>query len=73
MALKPEEQKELDDLESKYGTSVLDETRPKPTPLQQFGKATVEALPEIGGLVGGAVATAATRSPLVGAEARATL
>jgi len=73
MALKPEEQKELDDLENKYGTSVLDETRPKPTPLQQFGKATVEALPEIGGLVGGAVATAATRSPLVGAEARATL
>jgi hypothetical protein len=70
MALKPEEQQELDDLESKYGTSVLDEMRPKPTPLQQFGKATVEALPEIGGLVGGAVATAATRSPLVGAEAR---
>jgi hypothetical protein len=73
MALKPEEQQELDQLEGKYGTSVLDETRPKPTPLQQFGKATVEALPEIGGLVGGAVATAATRSPLVGAEARATL
>jgi hypothetical protein len=71
MALKPEEQQELDELESRYGTSVLDETRPKPTPLQQFGKATVEALPEIGGLVGGAVATAATRSPLVGAEARA--
>lgn len=73
MSLKPEEQKELDDLENKYGTSVLDETRPKPTPLQQFGKATVEALPEIGGLVGGAVATAATRSPMVGAETRATL
>lgn len=71
MALKPEEQQELDELESRYGTSVLDETRPKPTTLQQFGKATVEALPEIGGLVGGAVATAATRSPLVGAEARA--
>lgn len=70
MALKPEEQKELDELESRYGTSVLDETRPKPDVLQQFGKATVEALPEIGGLVGGAVATAATRSPLVGAEAR---
>jgi len=70
MALKPEEQQELDELEGKYGTSVLDESRPKPTPLQQFGKATVEALPEIGGLVGGAVATAATRSPLVGAEAR---
>lgn len=71
MALKPEEQQELDELEGKYGTSVLDESRPKPTALQQFGKATVEALPEIGGLVGGAVATAATRSPLVGAEARA--
>jgi hypothetical protein len=71
MALSPEEQQELDQLEGKYGTSVLDETRPKPTALQQFGKATVEALPEIGGLVGGAVATAATRSPLVGAEARA--
>jgi hypothetical protein len=70
MALKPEEQQELDELEGKYGTSVLDETRPKPDVLQQFGKATVEALPEIGGLVGGAVATAATRSPLVGAEAR---
>jgi hypothetical protein len=70
MALKPEEQQELDQLEGKYGTSVLDETRPKPTPLQQFGKATVEALPEIGGLVGGAVATAATRSPVAGAEAR---
>jgi hypothetical protein len=71
MALSPEEQQELDQLEGKYGTSVLDETRPKPSALQQFGKATVEALPEIGGLVGGAVATAATRSPLVGAEARA--
>jgi len=71
MALKPEEQQELDELEGKYGTSVLDETRPKPTLLQQFGKATVEALPEIGGLVGGAVAGAATRSPLIGAEARA--
>lgn len=70
MALKPEEQQELEELENKYGTSVLDETRPKPTPLQQFGKATVEALPEIGGLVGGAVATAATRSPVAGAEAR---
>lgn len=70
MALKPEEQQELDQLESRYGTSVLDETRPKPTALQQFGKATVEALPEIGGLVGGAVATAATRSPVAGAEAR---
>jgi hypothetical protein len=71
MALKPEEQQELDQLEGKYGTSVLDETRPKPDALQQFGRATVQALPEIGGLVGGAVATAATRSPLVGAEARA--
>lgn len=71
MSLSPEEQQELDKLEGTYGTSVLDETRPKPTALQQFGKATVEALPEIGGLVGGAVATAATRSPLVGAEARA--
>jgi len=71
MALKPEEQQELDELEGKYGTSVLDETKPKPDALQQFGRATVQALPEIGGLVGGAVATAATRSPLVGAEARA--
>jgi hypothetical protein len=70
MALKPEEQQELDQLEGKYGTSVLDETRPKPDALQQFGKATVEALPEIGGLVGGAVATAVTRSPVAGAEAR---
>ena len=70
MALTPEQQQELSELENKYGTSVLDETRPKPTALQQFGKATVEALPEIGGLVGGAVATAATRSPVVGAEAR---
>jgi hypothetical protein len=70
MALKPEEQQELDELEGKYGTSVLDETRPKPDALQQFGKATVEALPEIGGLVGGAVATAVTRSPVAGAEAR---
>jgi hypothetical protein len=70
MALKPEEQQELDQLESRYGTSVLDETKPKPDVLQQFGKATVEALPEIGGLVGGAVATAVTRSPVAGAEAR---
>jgi hypothetical protein len=70
MALTPEQQQELNDLENRYGTSVLDETRPKPTPLQQFGRATVEALPEIGGLVGGAVATATTRSPAAGAEAR---
>ena len=71
MALTPEQQQELNELENRYGTSVLDETRPKPTALEQFGKATVEALPEIGGLVGGAVAGAATRSPLIGAEARA--
>lgn len=78
MALKPEEQRELEELENKYGGSVLDETKPKPTVVQQFGKAaeqfgkaTVEALPEIGGLVGGAVAGAATRSPVIGAEARA--
>jgi len=70
MALTSAQQQELDELEGKYGTSVLDETRPKPTALQQFGRATVEALPEIGGLVGGAVAGAATRSPLIGAEAR---
>jgi hypothetical protein len=71
MALKPEEQQELDDLERRYGTSVFDEPKPKPTMLQQFGTATVEALPEIGGLVGGAVGTLATRSPLIGAETRA--
>jgi hypothetical protein len=57
MALKPEEQQELDDLERRYGTSVFDEPKPKPTMLQQFGTATVEALPEIGGLVGGAFGT----------------
>jgi len=71
MALKPEEQQELDELEGKYGTSVFDEPKPKPTLLQEFGTATVQALPEIGGLVGGAIGTLATRNPLVGAETRA--
>ena len=71
MALTPEQQQELNELENKYGTSVLDDTRPKPSMAQQFGKAVVESLPEIGGLVGGAVAGAATRSPLIGTEARA--
>jgi hypothetical protein len=71
MALTSAQQQELDDLENRYGTSVLDETKPKPNMVQQFGKAVVESLPELGGLVGGAVAGAATRSPLIGAEARA--
>ena len=77
MALKPAEQQELEALEQQYG-SVFDQ--PKPPPSfgqrvtqfgQQLGRATVQALPEIGGLVGGALATATTRSPIAGAEARA--
>ena len=71
MALTPEQQKELDELENKYGRSVFDQPKQKPSMLQEFGTATVEALPEIGGLVGGVVGGLATRNPLVGAEMRA--
>ncbi len=77
MALTPAEQQEKDALEQQYG-SVFDPPKP-PQSFgqrvgqfgQELGQATVQALPEIGGLVGGALATATTRSPIVGAEARA--
>lgn len=76
MALKPAEQQELEALEQQYG-SVFDPPKP-PQSFgqrvgqfgQELGQATVQALPEIGGLVGGALATATTRNPIVGAEAR---
>jgi hypothetical protein len=76
MALKPAEQQELEALEQQYG-SVFEPPRPQPSFGQrvgqfgqQLGQATVQALPEIGGLVGGALTTFGTRNPVLGAEAR---
>ena len=69
MALKPAEQQELEALEQQYG-SVFEPPRPQPSFGQQLGRATVQALPEIGGLVGGALTTFGTRNPVLGAEAR---
>lgn len=70
MALKPAEQQELEALEQQYG-SVFDPPKPQPSFGEQLGRATIQALPEIGGLVGGALATFGTKSPFVGAETRA--
>jgi hypothetical protein len=70
MALKPAEQQELEALEQQYG-SVFDPPKPPQSFGEQLGQATIQALPEIGGLVGGALATFGTKSPFVGAETRA--
>lgn len=68
MALTPEEQKELEKLESEIGkqtgyVSVLDPNRKEPSLLRQFGTSVIENLPEIGGMFGGVLGALGTRSP----------
>jgi hypothetical protein len=72
MALTEKERQELADLEATYGQpeSVLSPRYQPPGLLQQFGQATLQTLPEIGGLVGGVVGAATTRSP-IGAQSGA--
>lgn len=65
MALTPEEQLELEELEAKYGNSVMNPNRQPPGFLEQFGQATLQNLPELGGMAGGAAALLATRNPAV--------
>ena len=69
MALTPQEQEELSRLEKELGgnpnyVSVLDPNFREPTLGQQFGKAVVETLPELGGMVGGTVGLLTGRNPM---------
>jgi hypothetical protein len=71
MALTAEEKQELDRLEKELGgdsgyVSVLSPTYKEPTLGQQFKQATIETLPELGGMLGGALGAASTRSPTGG-------
>lgn len=71
MALTEQEQQEIAQLEAKYGTeSVFSPVRQQPGFLSQFGQATLQSLPEIGGLVGGIAGAMLTRSP-IGAQSAA--
>lgn len=68
MALTPEEQKELENLEKDIGketgyVSVLDPNRKEPSLLRQFGTSVIENLPELGGMLGGVLGAVGTRSP----------
>jgi hypothetical protein len=64
MALTPQEQEELAQLESELGNSVFNPNRPQPTFLQEFGQAAVETLPELGGMVGGVGGFLLGRNPV---------
>jgi hypothetical protein len=67
MALTAEEQAEKDQLESQYGngsSSVLVTPAQPRSFAQEFGTAVKESLPDIGGLVGGAIGVATTKTPL---------
>lgn len=72
MALTEQERQELAALEASYGSqeSVLSPNYQPPGLLRQFGQAALQTLPEIGGLVGGVVGAATTRSPM-GAQSAA--
>ncbi len=71
MALTAQEQQELDRLEKELGgdsnyVSVLSPNYQAPSLGQQFKQATIETLPELGGMLGGALGAATTRSPAGG-------
>jgi hypothetical protein len=71
MALTAQEQQELDRLEKEIGgdsgyVSVLSPNYQAPSLGQQFKQATIETLPELGGMLGGALGVATTRSPAGG-------
>lgn len=68
MALTAEEKQELARLEQELGgdssyVSVLSPTYKEPTIGQQLKQATIETLPELGGMLGGALGLATGRSP----------
>ena len=68
MALTPQEAQELAQLEAELAGSVMVRDTQQPTLLQEFGRATVENLPAIGGMLGGAGGALLARTP-AGAEA----
>jgi len=73
MALTPQEEQELAQLEAELSGSVMVRpTAPQPSLLQEFGRATVENLPAIGGMLGGVGGALLTRTP-AGAEAASVL
>lgn len=68
MALTAEEKQELARLEQELGgdssyVSVLSPTYKEPTLGQQFKQATIETLPELGGMLGGVIGAFGGRSP----------
>lgn len=68
MALTAEEKQELDRLEKELGgnpnyVSVLSPDYKEPSIGQQFKEATIESLPELGGMLGGAIGAFGGRSP----------
>lgn len=68
MALTAQEQQELDRLEKELGgdsnyVSVLSPNYQAPSLGQQVKQATIETLPELGGMLGGALGLATARSP----------
>lgn len=72
MALTPQEEQELTQLEKELAGSVMLGDRPQPSMAQQFGQAVKENLPALGGMVGGVLGAVGTRTPM-GAEAGAAL
>lgn len=64
MALTPEEEQELAQLEAELAGSVMLPSAQQPKGLgQQFKEAVVQSLPELGGMAGGVLGALATRSP----------
>lgn len=69
MALTAQEQEELARLEKELGADtsyqsvLINPNQPAPSILQQLGRGFVEALPEMGGMIGGTIGALGTRSP----------
>ena len=72
MALTPQEEQELAQLEAELRGSVMLGQRQQPSMLQEFGRAAVENLPALGGMLGGVAGAIGTRTPM-GAEAGSVL
>lgn len=71
MALTEQEKREKAELEARYGgESVFSPVQQQPGLLRQFGQATLQSLPELGGLVGGVAGSLLTRTP-IGAQSGA--
>lgn len=69
MALTAQEQEELARLEKELGADtsyqsvLINPNQPAPSVMQQLGRGFVEALPEMGGMIGGTIGALGTRSP----------